>query len=120
MIVDDHDLFAEAINAALSDVAIDVAAILGTGREAIEYAVEHRPDVVILDLGLPDMSGLVAGRRILESWPEAKLLEQSIAGDLQLGRPIDPGAKVVGNGRHGNGVDAEASSSAPPLAETYA
>lgn len=49
-----------------------------------------------------------------------ELLEQSVAGDLQLGRPIDPGAKVVGNGRHGNGVDAEASSSAPPLAETHA
>ncbi len=49
-----------------------------------------------------------------------ELLEQPVAGDLRLGRPIDPGAKVVGNGRHGNGVDAEASSSVPPLAETHA
>jgi hypothetical protein len=49
-----------------------------------------------------------------------QLLEQPLAGDLQLGRPIDPGAKVVGNGRHGNGVDAEASSSIPLLTETHA
>ena len=81
LIVDDHDLFAEAIKAVLSDAAIDVAAILGTGREAIDYALEHRPDVVILDLGLPDMSGLAAGRKILESWPDAKLVALTALDD---------------------------------------
>ena len=74
LIVDDHDLFAEAIKIALSDAGIDVAAVVGNGRDVIAYAVEHRPDVVLLDLGLPDMSGLAAGRKILESWPHAKLL----------------------------------------------
>ena len=81
LIVDDHDLFAEAIKAALSDARIDAAAVLGTGREAIEYAVEHRPDVVILDLGLPDMSGLAAGRKILEGWPDAKLIALTALDD---------------------------------------
>jgi DNA-binding NarL/FixJ family response regulator len=51
LIVDDHELFAEATEAVLSDAGIVVAAVLGTGRAAIEYAVEHRPDVVLLDLG---------------------------------------------------------------------
>jgi DNA-binding NarL/FixJ family response regulator len=74
LIVDDHDLFAEAIKSALSYTVIDVAAVVGTGREAVAYAVEHRPDVVLLDLALPDMSGLAAGRMILESWPDAKLV----------------------------------------------
>jgi DNA-binding NarL/FixJ family response regulator len=74
LIVDDHDLFAEAIKTVLLDAGIDVAAVLGSGREAIEYAVERHPDVVLLDLGLPDMSGLAAGRKILESWPDAKLV----------------------------------------------
>jgi DNA-binding NarL/FixJ family response regulator len=81
LIVDDHDLFAEAIKAALSDAGIDVAAVLRSGQEAIEYAVEHRPDVVLLDLGLPDMSGLAAGRKILESWPDAKLVALTALDD---------------------------------------
>jgi two-component system, NarL family, response regulator LiaR len=81
LIVDDHDLFAEAIKAALSDARIDAAAVLGTGREAIEYALEHRPDVVILDLGLPDMSGLAAGRKILQGWPDAKLIALTALDD---------------------------------------
>jgi NarL family two-component system response regulator LiaR len=84
LIVDAHDLFAEAIKTALSHASIDAAAVLGTGREAIEYAVEHRPDVVILDLGLPDMSGLVAGRKILEGWPDAKLVALTALDDPRV------------------------------------
>jgi hypothetical protein len=48
------------------------------------------------------------------------LLEQPVAGDLQFGYPVDPGPKVVGNGRHRNGFDPEVSSSVPPLAEAQA
>ena len=74
-------------------------------------------------LGRPDTGPLPCGPSASRS-PSVhrafELLEQPVASDLQLGRPIDPGAKVVGNGRHGNGVDAEASSSVPPLAETHA
>jgi DNA-binding NarL/FixJ family response regulator len=81
LIVDDHDLFAEAIKAALSDASIDVAPVLRSGREAVEYAVEHRPDVVLLDLGLPDMSGLAAGRKILESCPDTKLVALTALDD---------------------------------------
>jgi DNA-binding NarL/FixJ family response regulator len=81
LIVDDHDLFAEAIKAALSDAGIDVAALLRSGQEAIEYAVERHPDVVLLDLGLPDMSGLAAGRKILGSWPDAKLVALTALDD---------------------------------------
>ncbi len=79
--MDDHDLFAEAIKAALSEAGIDVVAVLRSGREAIEYAVEHRPDVVLLDLGLPDKSGLAAGRSLLESWPDAKLVALTALDD---------------------------------------
>lgn len=59
LIVDDHELFAEAIEATLSDAGIDTAASLGEVRRH-RVSVEHGPDVVLLDLGLPDMSGLVA------------------------------------------------------------
>jgi two-component system response regulator DesR len=74
LIVDDHELFAEAIRAALLDADIEVAAVLRSGRDAVAYLEKHHPDVVLLDLGLPDRSGLAVGREIRESWPYAKLM----------------------------------------------
>jgi DNA-binding NarL/FixJ family response regulator len=81
VIVDDHELFAEAIREALEDAGIDVAAVLRNGRDALSYVLEDRPDVVLLDLGLPDMSGLALGREILDSWPEAKLVALTALDD---------------------------------------
>ena len=42
-----------------------------SGRSALEYLERDRPDVILLDIGLPDRSGLAIGREILEDWPEA-------------------------------------------------
>jgi len=53
---------------------MDVVAVVTSGRSALAYLEDDRPDVVLLDLGLPDRSGLAIGREILESWPEAKLM----------------------------------------------
>jgi DNA-binding NarL/FixJ family response regulator len=81
LIVDDHELFAEAIRAALLDAGIDVAAVVTSGRDAVAYLEEDHPDVVLLDIGLPDRSGLALGREILESWPDAKLIALTALDD---------------------------------------
>jgi DNA-binding NarL/FixJ family response regulator len=67
-------LFAEAIRSALDDAGMDAVAVVTSGRAALAYLEEDRPDVILLDLGLPDRSGLAVGREILELWPEAKLM----------------------------------------------
>jgi two-component system, NarL family, nitrate/nitrite response regulator NarL len=67
-------LFAEAIRSALNDAGMDAVAVVTTGRAALAHLEDDRPDLVLLDLGLPDRSGLAVGREILESWPEAKLM----------------------------------------------
>jgi DNA-binding NarL/FixJ family response regulator len=67
-------LFAEAIRSALDDAGMDAVAVVTSGRAALAYLEDDRPDVILLDLGLPDRSGLAVGREILESWPEAKLM----------------------------------------------
>lgn len=59
---------------ALEDAGMSVIAVVATGEEGIEWAVRSRPDVVLMDVGLPDQSGLSAGSAILERWPEAKIL----------------------------------------------
>jgi len=67
-------LFAEAIRSALDDAGMDAVAVVTSGRAALAYLEDDRPDVILLDLGLPDRSGLAVGREILEAWPEAKLM----------------------------------------------
>jgi two-component system nitrate/nitrite response regulator NarL len=53
---------------------MDAVAVVTSGRAALDYLEDDRPDVILLDLGLPDRSGLAVGREILESWPEAKVM----------------------------------------------
>jgi len=67
-------LFAEAIRSALNDAGMDAVAVVTSGRAALAYLEDDRPDVILLDLGLPDRSGLAVGREILEAWPDAKLM----------------------------------------------
>jgi two-component system, NarL family, nitrate/nitrite response regulator NarL len=67
-------LFAEAIRSALDGAGMDAVAVVTSGRAALEYLEDDRPDVILLDLGLPDRSGLAVGREILEFWPDAKLM----------------------------------------------
>ena len=68
LIVDDNSDAAESLGLMLSLQGYDVRTA-GDGEQAIAVAGEYRPDVVVLDLGLPRMSGLEVGRRIRqESW----------------------------------------------------
>ncbi|MEU6377040.1 response regulator transcription factor [Streptomyces sp. NPDC046909] len=65
LLCDDHPLFLDGIAAALSAAEdIEVVAAAATGEEGIRLAGELRPDLVVMDLGLPDMSGLDAIRRL--------------------------------------------------------
>jgi CheY-like chemotaxis protein len=76
-----------------------------TGNEALKLAEEHRPDVILLDIGMPDMSGYDVARRIRQSawghsvyliavtgWGQAEDKRRAIAGgfDCHLTKPVDP------------------------------
>ena len=74
LIVDDHILFAEAIRPTLEGLGMTVVAVATTGAEGLEAVRRLQPDLILVDIGLPDESGLVAGRRILEEYPEAKVV----------------------------------------------
>jgi two-component system, NarL family, nitrate/nitrite response regulator NarL len=74
LIVDDHRLFAEAIRVALEDFGMHVTDVVSRGLEAIEAVDRSDPDVTLMDIALPDQSGLAAGRAILERHPEAKII----------------------------------------------
>ena len=65
---------AESMASVLRSHAVEVAGIAATGRDAIALAQRERPTVVLMDIGLPDMDGIDAGRQILEVVPETRLL----------------------------------------------
>jgi DNA-binding NarL/FixJ family response regulator len=71
LVVDDHPAFRRALTSALRMVKdIEVAGEAGGGLEAAERAVEHEPDLVLMDLSMPDLNGIEAMRRIHEHKPD--------------------------------------------------
>lgn len=82
LLVDDHKIMRDGLASLLSDEEdIDVVAEASGGGEAVEKALEHAPDVVVMDLTLPDMGGIEATRRILAKNPDIKVLVLSMLMD---------------------------------------
>jgi DNA-binding NarL/FixJ family response regulator len=70
LVVDDHAAFRRALTSALSMVAdIEVAGEAGSGTAACEEAEILKPDIIVMDLSMPDLSGIDAMRRIHETQP---------------------------------------------------
>lgn len=64
LIADDHALFRDGLRSLLEARGIDVVAEAGTGSEAVDLVREHVPDIVLMDLQMPEMSGLEAIRLV--------------------------------------------------------
>ena len=74
MIVDDHLLFAEAIGQTLSSMGMTLVGIATSAGKALPAVLELRPDLVLVDVGLPDQHGIALGRAILEEAPDTKVV----------------------------------------------
>ena len=75
LIADDHKLFAESLmNALGEDDRIDVIGIAENGKEAVDTALELRPDVILMDLRMPVIDGFDATRRLREARSDARIL----------------------------------------------
>jgi DNA-binding NarL/FixJ family response regulator len=78
-IVDDHRLVREGLTKVLASAAdVEVVGTCGRGEEAVSLVAETRPDVVLLDIVLPDADGLDMIRPIRERWPDARILMLSM------------------------------------------
>jgi len=75
ILVDDHKLFHQSIGQSLKKEKIfSVVAEANSGESAIRLAAEHRPDIVIIDISMPDMNGMEATRQILAENHAVKIL----------------------------------------------
>ena len=73
LVVDDHQLFRQGIAALIEEVPDMVLAAEGAnGRQALDLFRQHRPDVTLMDLQMPDMTGLEAITAIRGEFPDAR------------------------------------------------
>lgn len=82
MVVDDHPIWRDGLRADLEASGVArVVAEASDGREAIELMRQAKPEVVVMDLKLPGLSGMETTRRILEQSPHVKVLALSASGE---------------------------------------
>jgi DNA-binding NarL/FixJ family response regulator len=81
LIADDHALFRDGLRSLLEAHGIDVVAEGRNGREAVELARIHRPDVVLMDLAMPELDGLGATRLLTAELPEIAVVVLTASED---------------------------------------
>jgi DNA-binding NarL/FixJ family response regulator len=94
LVVDDHPVLREGLGtmiASQGDMALVAEA--GSGTDAIEMFMQHRPDITLMDLRLGDMNGIDAIRAIRETHPAARIIVlTTYLGDVQALRALKAGA----------------------------
>ncbi len=96
LLVDDHDLIRQGLAAAFArDPEVEVVAQAGSVAEAKDQWAQHRPDVVVTDLQLPDGTGLDIVRQVRAQAPQAGLVVLTMhSGDEQIFAAMEAGASA--------------------------
>ena len=95
MVVDDHPLMRVGVSSIINARPdMTVVAQTGTGEEAVALFPQHRPDITLMDLRLPKMSGVDSIRAIRARWPGARFVVlTTYEGDEDIHRALEAGAK---------------------------
>src|SRR6266852_9709930 len=93
--VDDHPLLRDGIAAIInSQPDMSLVSQASSGTEAIQQFREHQPDVTLMDLRLPDLSGIDAMIAIRAEFPEARIIMlTTFEGDVEIQRALEAGAR---------------------------
>jgi DNA-binding NarL/FixJ family response regulator len=93
--VDDHPMLREGLAAIINNQPdMYMVAQAATGSEAIQMFRQHQPDVTLMDIRLPDMSGIEALIAIREEFPEARVVMlTTFEGDVDIRRSLEAGAR---------------------------
>jgi DNA-binding NarL/FixJ family response regulator len=93
--VDDHPLLREGIATIISSQEdMLLVSLAATGTEAIQQFREHQPDVTLMDVRLPDLSGIDAVIAIRSEFPEARIIMlTTFEGDIEIQRALEAGAR---------------------------
>ena len=94
--VDDHPLLREGIAALIGNQTdMKLIAEASNGREALEQFRKHRPDITLMDLQMPEVSGIDAMSAIRAEFPDARIIVlTTYVGDVQVSRALKAGARA--------------------------
>ena len=82
VLVEDNDVFREALELMLGmREEVDVVASVGDGAAAVEAALQHRPDVVLMDYRMPGLDGVEATRQVLAQLPHLRVVALTASAD---------------------------------------
>ncbi len=95
ILVDDHRMFRESIHKMLvSEKIADVIAEAGNGKELLVLLDKHSPDLILMDISMPEMDGIEATKKALDKQPELKILALSMYGEEKYYfKMVEAGAK---------------------------
>src|SRR5712671_2298815 len=93
--VDDHPLLREGIATVVTNQRdMKLVAVAGSGRDGLLSFREHRPDVTLMDLRLPDMSGIDTMIAVRSEFPDARIIVlTTFEGDVEIRRSLEAGAR---------------------------
>lgn len=94
LLADDHAIIRDGLRALLQSIAdIEVVDAVGDGRRAVRHAIELRPDVVIMDIAMPDLNGIEAVRILRDKLPSTRVVMLSMHSDSEhVYRALNAGA----------------------------
>lgn len=82
LLVDDHELVRTGVEVLLNAVDdISVTAVSNCGEKALDLVEKNSPDIILMDINMPGMGGVEACRRILQRYPETKIIALSVYND---------------------------------------
>ncbi len=84
ILVDDHKMLREGLRRSLEELGFAVIAEAGDGEEGVRLAAAMRPDVMLMDVSMPEMDGVEATRQIVERNPNAKVVMLTMHADRDV------------------------------------
>jgi DNA-binding NarL/FixJ family response regulator len=95
VIADDHEIVRQGLKNLLQSEDCEIVAEYSTGREAVEGAKELKPDVVVIDISMPDLNGIEATQQIAKQAPDTKIVVLTMHDSEELARKVlEAGARA--------------------------
>jgi DNA-binding NarL/FixJ family response regulator len=93
LVADDHSLFRDGLVSLLEAAGHQVVGQAADGQAAVQVARRLRPDLVLLDISMPNVDGLEALRQIKAEWPDARVVMLTVSDDDKLFEALEAGAQ---------------------------